>query len=125
MAEYQPLFQPGTAFTRKASAPIVGGQLLAISGPGLVAPTAAASASWLGVAGNDADTNDAVIVFRQGVQRLVAGVGGVTAGQTVEASGTIPGAVVAHTNGTNDVNVVGIALTTADAGALVEVKLLR
>ncbi|WP_439592386.1 DUF2190 family protein [Microbacterium sp.] len=122
MAEYVPLYAPGKAITLVASAAITGGQLVGLSGVGTVAPTSAAAHSWIGVAGHDAATGEAVTVHKSGVQRLTTSAG-VTAGQTLEAAST--GRVAPHTNGTNDVNVVGLALTTASSGALVEVKLSR
>lgn len=122
MAEYSPLHIPGKAFTRQASAAITGGQLVRVSGSGTVAPTSAASADWLGVAGFDAGNGDDVTVYSEGVQRLVAS-GSITAGALVE--GAAAGAVASHTNGTNDFNVVGVALTTVTNGQLVEVSLLR
>jgi hypothetical protein len=64
-----------------------------------------------------------VTIFAGGVQRLVAGTGGVTAGQLVHAGAT--GTVVTHTNGTSDYAIVGVALTTATAGNLVEVQFDR
>ena len=54
MAEYLPVRSPGQALTLTASATITAGQLLIVSGSGTVAPSSAASQSWLGVAGNDA-----------------------------------------------------------------------
>jgi len=122
MAEYLPLYLPGKAITRTASASITGGQLVIVSGSGTVAPASAASASWLGVAANDASNGDNVTVFCEGIQRLTAS-GSITAGNTVEAAAS--GQVAAHTNGTNDVNIVGVALTTATTGNPVEVSFLR
>ena len=122
MAEYLPLHLPGKAFTRAASAAITGGQLLIVSGSGTVAPSTAASASWVGVAAFDAASGDNVTVFDEGVHRLVAS-GAITAGALVE--GAAAGKVASHTNGTADYNVVGLALTTVADGALVEVSLLR
>lgn len=122
MAEYLPLHDDGDAITRSASASITGGNLVIVSGSGTVAPSSAATASWLGVAAFDASSGDNVTVYASGVQRLVAS-GTVTAGQTVEAAAG--GAVATHTNGTNDVNIVGLALTTATAPNVVEVKLTR
>ena len=122
MAEYLPLYLPGKAITRTASATITGGQLVIVSGSGTVAPGSAATASWLGVAANDAANGDNVTVYCEGVQRLTA-TGTVTAGQLVEAA--TGGTVATHTNVTNDYNVVGLALTTATAGNLVEVDFLR
>ncbi|AAT88395.1 hypothetical protein ATY41_10730 [Leifsonia xyli subsp. xyli] len=122
MAEYLPLQIPGKAFARQASAAITGVQLVVVSGSGTVAPAGAASASWLGVSGFDAASGDNVTVFSEGVQRIVAS-GGITAGALVE--GAAGGKVAMHANGTNDYNVVGLALSTAADGALVEVSLLR
>lgn len=122
MAEYLPLHDDGDAITRSASATITAGQLVRVSGSGTVAPVSAASADWLGVAAFDASSGDNVTIYCSGVQRLVA-TGTVTQGQTVE--GATGGTVATHTNGTNDFNIVGLALTTATAGNLVEVKLTR
>lgn len=122
MAEYLPLYKPGQAITRQASGTITAGQLVRVSGSGTVAATTAASDDWLGVAGFDAVSGDKVTVFSSGVQRCVA-TGTVTQGDLVE--GATAGTVATHTNGTNDVNVVGLALTTATAGNLVEVAFLR
>lgn len=122
MAEYEPLHTPGKAITRQASGTITGGQLVIISGSGTVAASTAATHLWLGVAGFDAVSGDQVTVHCEGVQRIVAS-GAITAGQLVEPA--TAGKVAAHTNGTNDFNVVGVALTTAADGALVEVSLLR
>jgi hypothetical protein len=122
MSEYEPLHNPGKAFTRTTSAAVTGGQLLIVSGSGTVAPSSAATASWLGVAAFDAASGALVGVFCEGVQRLVAS-GSITAGALVEAAAA--GAVASHTNGTNDFNVVGVALNTVTNGQLVEVSLLR
>ena len=122
MAEYLPLHKPGQSLTRTASAAITGGQLVIVSGSGTVAPSSAATHAWLGVAGFDAASGKTVTVHTGGTHRLTAS-GGITAGQLVEAAAS--GAVAAHTNGTNDFNVVGVALTTATAGNLVEVQILR
>jgi hypothetical protein len=123
MAEYLPLHAPGAAFTRQASAAITGGQLLIVSGSGTVAPSSAGSIAWCGVAANDAASGDNCGVFAGGVQRIVAGAGGVTAGTLVEPAAA--GAVVNHTLGTNDMYIVGLALTTATAGNLAEIQMER
>lgn len=122
MAEYLPRYKPGQAQTRTASAAITGGNLLIVSGSGTVAPSSAATAAWCGVAANDAASGANVTIYAGGVQKLVA-TGTVTAGQSVEAAAG--GTVATHTNGTNDVNVVGVALTTATAGNLVDVLMAR
>lgn len=123
MAEYLPLHDDGDAITRSASAAITAGQLVSVSGSGTVAPSGAGDAPWLGVAAFDAASGANVTVFTGGVQRITAGTGGITAGQLVHAGAS--GTVVTHTNGTNDYEVVGLALSTATATNLVEVKLAR
>jgi len=122
MAEYLPLYAPGRAITRAASGTITGGQLVIVSGSGTVAAGTAATAQWVGVAAVDAVSGDNVTIFAGGVQRLAA-TGTVTAGQLVEAAAA--GTVATHTNGTNDFNVVGLALTTATAGNLAEIQMDR
>lgn len=123
MAEYLPLFAPGKAVTRSASAAITAGQLLIVSGSGTVAPSTAGTLAWCGVASKDTASGDTLTVFSGGIQKIIAGTGGVTAGVLVEpATG---GTVVAHTPGTNDLYVVGLAQTTAIAGAVVEIQMER
>ena len=130
MAEYLPLHDDGDSFTRSASAAITGGQLVGVSGSGTVAPTTAAQASWLGVAAFDANSGDNVTIFAGGVQRVTAS-GAVTAGDLLvaAASGQVStlAAVTTPTAGdvTNTRAIVGLALTTAANGALVEVKFAR
>ena len=123
MAEVTPRYAPGAAQTWTASAAITGGQLLIVSGSGTVAPASGASAAYIGVAGNDAASGAPVQVYTGGVQRIVAGTGGVTAGQTVEAAAG--GTVVTHTNGTNDGNIVGLAVTTATATNVAYIQMER
>jgi predicted RecA/RadA family phage recombinase len=122
MAEYVPLYLDGDTITRQTSAAVTGGQLVRVSGSGLVAPVSAASSDWLGVAAQDAASGAQVTVFCEGIHRLVAA-GTITAGQNVE--GAAAGQVAAHTNGTNDFNIVGLALTSVTVGQLVEVSLVR
>jgi predicted RecA/RadA family phage recombinase len=96
---------------------------VSVTGSGTVAPSAAVDVAWVGVAAFDAASGDNVTIFTGGVQRLVAGTGGVTAGQLVHAGAS--GTIVAHSNGTSDYAVVGVALTTATATNLVEVQFDR
>lgn len=123
MAEYLPLYKPGQALTRSASAAITAGQLVSVSGDGTVAPSAAGDAPWLGVAAFDAASGADVTVFCGGTQRIKAGTGGLTAGNLVHAGAT--GTVVSHTNGTNDYEIVGVALSTTSAGDLADVQMAR
>jgi hypothetical protein len=123
MAEYLPLHKPGEAITRTTSAAVTAGQLLSVSGSGTVAPSAAGDVGWLGVAAFDAASGATVTVFCAGTQRIVAGTGGITAGTLVHAGAT--GTVVAHTAGTIDSAIVGVALTTATATNLAEIQMER
>lgn len=122
MADYVPLFTGQPAFTSQASTTITGGQLLAVSGSGTVGPCGAASAAFVGVAAFDAASGDKVTVHTGGVQRLTAS-GSITAGAAVisGASGTVAtiGAETVYSR------VVGVALTTAADGAIVEVLMAR
>jgi predicted RecA/RadA family phage recombinase len=122
MAEYLPDKEPGQDITMTASAAITGGQLVRVSGSGTVAPTTAASADWLGVAANDAASGAKLTIYTGGVQLPVAS-GTIAAGANVE--GAASGQVASHTNGTNDFNIVGIALTAATVGNPVSVQMLR
>lgn len=123
MADYLPLHKPGEAITRTTSGAVTAGQLVSVSGSGTVAASAAADVAWLGVAGFTAASGAPVTVYCGGTQRLVAGTGGVTAGTHVHAGAA--GTVVTHTDGTNDYEIVGIALTTATATNLVEIQMGR
>lgn len=120
MADYVPLFKPGEAYTATASAAIVGGKAVTVSGDGTVAVATTAANIIIGVSAFDVTTSgDKVGVFARGtIHRLVAS-GAITAGAVVEAAGA--GAVATRTQGTNDVRSFGIALTTAADTALVEI----
>lgn len=119
MAEYLPLYLPGMAFTSQASATITGGQALFVSGSGTVAPATSAANIIIGVAAFDAASGDKVTVFGRGTIHKLTASGTVTAADVVE--GAAAGAVATHTQGTNDVRVFGIALTTATTGNSVQV----
>lgn len=121
MGDYVPKHR-GDAYTRTALTGVTGGQLVKVNGSGSVDTATAATHLVMGVAAFDAATGEKVSVETGGVQRLIA-TGTVTAGQLVEAATN--GTVATHTNGTNDFNVYGLALTTATAGNLVEVLPVR
>jgi predicted RecA/RadA family phage recombinase len=122
MTDYLPKFKPGEAITRTASAAIVGGRMVVVSGSGTVAESAAANAAWLGVAAHDAAIGDPVTIFKGGVQRPLASAA-ITAGDIVVTAAA--GRVV--TNAAPGAGQqVGIALTTqTTAGQPVEVDFLR
>jgi hypothetical protein len=119
MSEYVPIYLPGDAIPVTLSATASGGQLLAVSGNGTVAPSSAASGKAVGVAAFDGVSGDKVTMFGRGpVHRLTAS-GTVTAGDLVEPAAS--GAVATHAAGTNDAYVFGVALTTATTGNPVEI----
>ena len=115
MGNYLPKIDTKHSITRAASADIVGGNVLEVSGSGTVAPAAADSAKFLGVALHDAKSGESVTVSFDSVQRPVAS-GAINAGAKVYTAAA--GKVSA--TGTN--NPIGIALTTVADGAQVEVK---
>lgn len=130
MADYVPKYTPGQAITSQASAAITGGQLVAVSGAGTVAPTVGATTAWLGVAAFNAAIGDKVTLHKGGVQRIVAA-GAINAGDQVisAAAGRVASLAAAATATVGDINaarqVVGTALTTAADGASVEIDMDR
>lgn len=72
MADYLPKFKPGQAVTFTASAAVIGGRLVAVTGNRTVGPAGADSAAVVGVAGFDAVIGESVTVYHGGVQRLTA-----------------------------------------------------
>jgi len=121
MADYLPLYTPGESITRQASAAITGGQLVAVSGSGSVAPTSAATAAFVGVAGFDAASGADVTVRVGGVQRLTA-VGAIAAGDIVVAAA---GGGVATNAAPGAGQQVGVALAAAANGARAEILMVR
>lgn len=128
--EYVPVFKPGQAITLKASAPITGGQIVVVTGVGTVGPADANAVNWIGVASNDAATNDNVTIYADGVQSVTTS-GTVTAGDLVvcAAAGAVStlAAVTTPTAAdvTNTRGIVGVALSTATTGLKVRVKFDR
>lgn len=121
MADYLPLFKPGQAITRRASAAITGGQMVVVTGNGTVGPSAGASAAFVGVAAQDVANGDDVTVFSGGVQRPLAS-GAITAGDIVVTAAS--GRVV--TNAAPGAGQqVGVALSTATDGNAVDVAFVR
>jgi hypothetical protein len=121
MAEYLPLYKPGQAITLKASGSITGGRVVAVSGSGTVATAGADALNWVGVAANDAATNDDVTIYTGGVQYCVAS-GAITAGDQVECAAS---GAVSTGSGTTYATYVGVALRSAADGAKVPVHFNR
>lgn len=111
MADYLPKFHAGEPFTAVASAAVVGGRVLIVSGEGTVAHAGAdaVAETLVGVAGFDAAIGEEVTVYplKGSVQKLTAG-GAIVAGATL---GTLAGGKVDDA-GTNKF---AVALTAAAA----------
>lgn len=114
MADYSPLFMPGDVITSTASATIVGGQVLIVSGNGTVGPATAASAAVVGVAATGAASGALVPFYGRGQVHVTTASGGITAGARVDAgaAGTVASAAAHVAN-------IGVAMTTALDTALV------
>lgn len=131
MTDYLPKFYSDPPITRKASAVIDGGQVVVVTGPGQVGPSAGANASWVGVASHPAAIGDDVTIFKGGVQRPLAASAIVAGDQVVSAAnGRVATLAVAAGATAADINsarqVIGTALTSqASAGQPVEVDFLR
>jgi Uncharacterized conserved protein (DUF2190) len=124
MADYVPYHSPGHEITQTASAAITGGQTLMNSGPGTVAPAAAASLKYIGVAAHDAASGDKVTVISVvGAIHETTAQGAITAGDLLKV-GTIAGTVAALGVGTFD-QFIGVAITTVADGATARWKAVR
>lgn len=119
MSAYYPKFKPGQSIAITiGSGGCTGGQLITTAG--VVAGATALDVA--GVASKDAVSGDIIGYFRDGVQRLVAGTGGLTKGQPCKAGAS--GTVVLWVSGTDlSGSLIGRALTTATATNLVDVAL--
>ncbi len=109
MSDYLPKHAPGNAVTFTASAPVIGGRLVEVTGDKTVGPAAADSAKVVGVAGFDAAAGEHVTVYSGNLQKLVAS-GAIAAGAKVTAAA----AGKAQTAGSG-VNPIGLALQAATA----------
>ena len=127
MPDYTPPYIAGRALTLTTSVACVGGDLLAVSGTGTVAPwvpAATPSTKIIGVAAHDAPVSGRVTVYGFGPVHESVADGTVTAGDQIVASATAATqvrtcpAVTTPTAGdvTNTRSILGIALTTATVG---------
>lgn len=125
MADYIPVYVPGTAYSVTASATITGGQLVEVSGSGTVGPAAADSLKVVGVAAFDAPSGARVTIYSPNMVHEVTNGSGSTinAGDLLSAAATggIKALAVVTTptaaDVTNTRGAVGVALTTAANGA--------
>ena len=100
-----------------ASADVVKGQVVEVSGDMTVAPTSAASAKVLGVAMFDAKSGENVVVETEGLFKLTASAS-ITAGDIIESAADGRVAKV----GGSAVKALGVALNTVTTGGDVYVK---
>jgi len=114
--QYLPLFRPGDTVTFDVTAPVTGGHPVQVGAADRsVAPAAAGSASYVGIAGHDAEIGDKVTIEVGKVIHELKASGPVALGAELEAAGA--GAVRTATTE----NVIGLALTAAADGGLVQV----
>jgi len=116
MADYLPLHRESNSPTYAASADIVGGRLVEITGPNAVAHAAAGSTKWVGVAARDTKAGEDVTVFVGGVQLPTAS-GAIAAGDALVCA---DGGKVAANQSPTALTLVGIAQTSAADGKTVE-----
>ncbi|MBB2956976.1 DUF2190 family protein [Pseudoclavibacter helvolus] len=111
MADYLPKFKPGGAVTFTASADVIGGRLVAVTGNRTVGPAGADSAAVVGVAGFDAPIGEQVTVYTraQGVQQLTASAA-IAAGAKVSSATAGKVQTIGATT-----NPIGLALEAATA----------
>lgn len=115
MADYTPIYTGGvTPMTLTTSAAVTGGQVLEVSASGTVAPAAANSVKFVGVAAHDAASGARVTVWPiDNCVHEFTSSGAITAGAGVKcgAAGVVVTAVVATEAAAGAL--VGIALTDA------------
>ena len=116
MGAYEPKYLYSDVATGTASATIVGGQTLVVSGSGTLGPAGATSAAFVGVAAFDAASGDRVSYFPRGKIHVTTAAGAITAAARVD-TGSVAGTV---SSGVSSLTNIGIALTTAADTALVE-----
>lgn len=116
MGDYLPLFRPGQTVTFDVTAAVTGGQPVEVGATNRsVAPAAAGTNKYVGIAGHDAAIGDKVTVeVGKPIHQLVAS-GAIALGAKLETAGA--GKVRTLAAGTN----IGIALTAAADGAAVQV----
>lgn len=111
MAEYTPAV-PFGPFTSTTSGTVTAGQCLVASGDNTVAASSAASVAFVGVAAFDAASGDRVTVLRGGVH-ILGSTGTINAGELVTTAAAGVVATQAAVSTTNDVQVIGVALSAA------------
>ncbi|MCU1515336.1 MAG: hypothetical protein JWQ75_57 [Pseudarthrobacter sp.] len=116
MGQYLPLFRPGQTVTFDVTTAVTGGTPVEVgSADRSVAPAAAGSNKYVGIAGHDAAVGDKVTIEVAKPIHLLIALGAVARGAKVETAGA--GKVRTLAAGTS----IGIALTAAADGAAVQV----
>jgi hypothetical protein len=116
MGEYLPLFRPGQTVTFGVTTAVTGGHPVEVgTADRSVAPAAAGSLKYVGIAGHDAAVGDDVTVEVGKPVHLLTASGAITRGARLEAAGA--GKVRTLNTGGD----IGLALTSAADGATVEV----
>ncbi|POH58913.1 capsid cement protein [Arthrobacter glacialis] len=116
MGQYLPAFRPGDTVTFDVTTAVTGGHPVQVgTADRSVAPAAAASVTYVGVAGHDAAIGDKVTVEVGKSIHLLVALGAVARGAKVEAAGA--GKIRTATTGT----AIGLALTSAADGVPVQV----
>jgi hypothetical protein len=116
MGQYLPLFRPGQTVTFDVTTAVTGGHPVQVgTADRSVAPAAAGSTTFVGIAGHDAAVGDKVTVEVNKPIHLLVALGAIARGAKVEAAGA--GKVRTATTGT----VIGLALTAAADAASVQV----
>lgn len=114
MAQYLPVHRPGDTVTFDVTTAVVGGTPVEVgTADRSVAPAAAGSTKYVGVAGHDAAVGDKVTVEVGKPIHVLTAIGAVTRGSRVEVA---TGGVRTLNTGT----AIGVALTSAPDGAPVQ-----
>lgn len=114
MAQYLPIHRPGDTVTFDVTTAVVGGTPVEVgTADRSVAPAAAGSTKYVGVAGHDAAVGDKVTVEVGKPIHVLKAVGAVTRGARLEVAA---GGVRTLNTGT----AIGVALTSAADGAPVQ-----
>lgn len=116
MGNYLPLYRPADTLTFDVTAPVIGGQAVEVGATNRsVAPAAAGTRKYVGVAGHDAAIGDKVTVEVGKVVHELTAAGAVALGAELESAGG--NRVRTLTTGVR----IGLALTAAADGAAVQV----
>lgn len=117
MADYTPVFIPGSMISATASVAVTGGQVVEVTGSGTVGPAAAGSTRAIGVAAFDAGAGVRVTVHVGKVVHEVVAASAVAAGDMLvtAANGQVASSATPAAG-----TLLGVAFTSGAAGARVQ-----